>query len=78
MNTPHQEMSSSGDLKSDKEITATVLKESLDQKKLERQMDQLRKKFPIIEQIVEVRNMLEQYEIGGLSEMHLFLSGLLG
>jgi len=71
MNTPHKEMSSSGDPKSDKEITAVTLKESLDQKKLERQMDQLRKKFPIVEQIIDIRTILEQYEAGGLSMSHL-------
>lgn len=67
MNTPHQEMSVSGELRADKEITAEVLKESLEQKKLERQMGDLRKKFSIVEKIIEVRTSLEQYEYGGLS-----------
>ena len=60
-------MSASGDLRSAREITAEILQESLEQKKLERDMDQLRKKAPIIEQIIEVRKSLEQFEDGGIS-----------
>ena len=68
MNTPHQEMSIIGDTRSAKEITAEVLKESLEQKKTERQMGELRKKFSIVQQIIDVRYSLEQYEMGGIRE----------
>ena len=67
MHTPHREMSASGDSRSAREVTAEILQESLEQKKLERDMDQLRKKAPIIEQIIEVRKSLEQFEDGGIS-----------
>ena len=66
MNTPHQEMTTTGEVRSTREITAEVLKESLDQKKREHQQDQLRKKFTIIENIIHVRTQLEQYEAGGM------------
>ncbi|KAK5080249.1 hypothetical protein LTR24_008602 [Lithohypha guttulata] len=66
MHTPHKEMSSSGELRSVREITAEVLQESLKQKKLERDMSELGKKFPIIEQIIDVRKSLEQFEDGGI------------
>lgn len=59
-------MSVSGDLRSAREITAEILQESLEQKKLERGMTELRKKSPIIEQIIEVRKSLEQFEDGGI------------
>lgn len=62
-------MSVTGEQKSTKEITAMTLKESLDQKKVERQMSELKKKFAIVEQIIEVRSNLEQYEAGGLSKL---------
>ena len=71
-------MSVSGDLKSAREITAGTLKESLEQKKLERGMVELRKKASIIEQIIDVRERLEQFEDGGLSMCldHIFTTPL--
>lgn len=69
MNTPHKEMSMSGDSSSDKEITAMVLKESLGQKKHESQHNDLKKKFSIVEHIIEVRTSLEQYDEGGLGKL---------
>jgi len=71
MHTPHREMSSSGEARSAREITAEVLQESLKQKKLERDMTELGKKFPIIEQIIEVRKSLEQFEDGGIGTYHM-------
>lgn len=65
MNTPHQEMSIAGQVRSTREITAEVLKESLEQKKREHQQDALRRKFDIIEGIINVRTELERYEAGG-------------
>ena len=64
-------MSTSGELKSDKLITAMVLKESLEQKKLESGNKDLRKKFSIIEQIIAVRTHLEQYEDGGIGKSRI-------
>lgn len=75
MHTPHQEMSLSGDPKSDKEVNAETLKKSLEQKKLERGMSDLRKKFSIVEQIIETRTTLEQYEAGGLSTSRICNAG---
>ena len=76
MNTPHREMSTSGELKSDKLITAMVLKESLEQKKLESGNKDLRKKFSIIEQIIAVRTHLEQYEDGGIGKSRIVYAEL--
>lgn len=72
MNTPHQEMSVSGDSRSTREISAEILRESLEQKKLERGMTELRKKSAIIDQIIEVRQYLEQFEDGGIGMCHTF------
>lgn len=65
-------MSSSGEPRSAREITAEVLQESLKQKKLERDMTELGKKFPIIEQIIDVRKSLEQFEDGGIGTYYDF------
>lgn len=71
MNTPHQEMTSPAEGKGNreiKEITATTLKESLEQKRLESSNKDLRKKWNIVEQIIEVRSRLEEFEMGGLGK----------
>lgn len=68
MNTPHLEMSISGEPKSTKEITAEMLKEPLVTKKHNNVDKELLKRFYIVEQIIEVRTRLEQYEYGGISK----------
>ena len=62
-------MSSSGDPKANSEITAEDLKVALEQKKHERTMNELNKKFGILEHIIEVRSRLESYESGGISKL---------
>lgn len=51
-----------------KEITASAFKESLEQKKLESTNKDMRKKWHIVEQIIEVRARLEEFEMGGLGK----------
>lgn len=66
MNTPHREMSVSGDSSAEKEICAKDLRDSLKQKKQESQHKDLKKKFYIVEAIIEVRSSLEQCQEGGI------------
>lgn len=68
MQTPIKEVAVAGSPRSDKEITAKDLKEALDQKKEDRQMVDLRRKYKIIENIIYVRTQMERCNEGGISE----------
>lgn len=61
-------MATTGEAKTERSITAMALKESLEQKKQESQNKDLRKKWSIVEHIIDVRTHLEQYEDEGICE----------
>ena len=66
MSTPLLEMSTSGEPQSEKEITARMLKEPLDQKRHESSNKDLKKRYHIVQTIIDTRTKLEAYEMGGI------------